>query len=82
MKFTGMAPGTNAYRAHPENQTYLYLLRAVAVVQPNQVWCSDWNSRCALLWHFSDSMDGRVRAFDNIFAEQLWRILTNPWLEN
>eukprot|EP01042_Synura_sphagnicola_P029537 gene29537-38093_t len=32
-------PNTSA--PHPENRVYPYLLRSLAVVRPNQVWCSD-----------------------------------------
>lgn len=37
----GMAPGPNTSRPHPQHKVYLYLLRGVAVAQPNQVWSSD-----------------------------------------
>lgn len=122
-----------------DHQVFPYLLRDVAVVRPNQVWCADityipmelgflylvaimdWFSRFVLAWELSNSlevefcitaleralkrygspdifntdqgaqftsddfvglllgkkihisMDGRGRAFDNIFIERLWR---------
>ena len=41
MGLAGMAPGPNTSRPHPEHRIYPYLLRGVAVVQPNQVWSTD-----------------------------------------
>ena len=38
---SGMAPGPNTSRPHPEHKVYPYLLRGVAVVRPNQVWSTD-----------------------------------------
>ena len=139
MGLSGMAPGPNTSRAHPEHKVYPYLLRGVSVVRPNQVWSTDityirlaqgfaylvaiidWYSRRVLSWRISNnmeavfcvdcleealrthdrpeifnsdqgsqftseaftgvlkregidiSMDGRGRAFDNIFVERLWR---------
>ena len=139
MGLSGMAPGPNTSRAHPEHEVYPYLLRGVAVDRPNQVWSTDityirlargfaylvavidWYSRRVLSWRISNSMeatfcvdcledalrmfgapevfntdqgsqftstaftgvlkregivismDGRGRAFDNIFVERLWR---------
>jgi len=32
-------PNTSA--PHPEHRFYAYLLRDLAIVRPNQVWCSD-----------------------------------------
>ncbi len=32
-------PNTSA--PHPEHRVYPYLLRDLAIVRPNQVWCSD-----------------------------------------
>jgi len=120
------------------HKIYPYLLRDLAIIYPNQVWCSDityirmrhgflyliaimdWFSRYVLSWELSNtldvhfclealdqalriakpgifnndqgsqftssaftglleqnniriSMDGRGRAFDNIFIERLWR---------
>jgi len=135
----GMAPGPNTSRAHPQHKVYLYLLRGVPIIRPNQVWSTDityirlergfaylvaiidWYSRRVLSWRISNSMeamfcvdcledalrehgkpevfnsdqgsqftsdsftgvlkregvtismDGRGRAFDNIFVERLWR---------
>lgn len=37
----GMAPGPNTGRPHPQHKVYPYLLRGVAVAQPNQVWSGD-----------------------------------------
>lgn len=139
MGLSGMAPGTDTSRSHPDNHVYPYLLRGVSVVRPNQVWSidityirlahgfaylvaiMDWYSRRVLSWRISNSMeavfcidcleeafrihgvpeifnsdqgsqftslaftgvlkqanilismDGRGRAFDNIFVERLWR---------
>ena len=139
MGLSGMAPGPNTSRAHPEHKVYPYLLRGVPVVRPNHVWSTDityirlahgfaylvaiidWYSRRVLSWRISNnmeavfcvdcleealrthdrpeifnsdqgsqftseaftgvlkregidiSMDGRGRAFDNIFVERLWR---------
>jgi len=41
MGLTGMAPGPNTSRPHPEHKVYPYLLRGVSVVRPNQVWSTD-----------------------------------------
>jgi putative transposase len=38
MGLTGMAPGPNTSKGHPEHKVYPYLLRGVAVKRPNQVW--------------------------------------------
>lgn len=38
---SGIAPGPNTSRAHPENKIYPYLLRGIDVVRPNQVWSTD-----------------------------------------
>jgi len=37
----GMAPGPNTSRRHLRHPVYPYLLRGVAIIQPNQVWSSD-----------------------------------------
>ena len=37
MGLTGMAPGPNTSRPHPDSNVYPYLLRGVSVVRPNQV---------------------------------------------
>lgn len=37
----GMAPGPNTSSPHPEHKVYPYLLRGLAVTQPNQVWSTD-----------------------------------------
>ena len=36
---TDQKPNTSA--RHPEHRVYPYLLRNLAIVRPNQVWCSD-----------------------------------------
>lgn len=41
MGLTGMAPGPNTSKGHPEHKVYPYLLRGVAVERPNQVWSTD-----------------------------------------
>jgi len=41
LDLAGMAPGPNTSRAHPQHKVYPYLLRGVAVTQPNQVWSTD-----------------------------------------
>ena len=38
---SGMAPGPNTSRPHPEHKVYPYLLRGVKVTHPNQVWSTD-----------------------------------------
>ena len=38
---SGMAPGPNTSKAHPEHQIYPYLLRGVDIIVPNQVWSAD-----------------------------------------
>jgi len=139
MGLSGMSPGPNTSRQHPEHKVYPYLLRGVPVDRANQVWSTDityirlargfvylvaiidWYSRRVLGWRISNSMDatfcvdcleeaicthgkpeifnsdqgsqftseafigvlkregitismdGRGRAFDNIFVERLWR---------
>lgn len=37
----GMAPGPNTSRAQPKHPVYPYLLRGVAITEPNQVWSAD-----------------------------------------
>ena len=41
MGLSGIAPGPNTSRSHPEHKIYPYLLRGVLVVRPNQVWSTD-----------------------------------------
>ena len=41
MSLAGMAPGPNTNRSHPEHKVYLYLLRGVFVVKPDQVRGTD-----------------------------------------
>lgn len=38
---SGMAPGPNTSKAHPEHKIYPYLLRGVDIIRPNQVWSTD-----------------------------------------
>ena len=38
---SGMAPGPNTSKSHPQHKIYPYLLRGVDVVGPNQVWSTD-----------------------------------------
>lgn len=134
----GLRPRRSLSRPAPGHRVYPYLLRGLAVVRPNQVWCTDityvrmpvgflylvavmdWFSRYVVSWALSNtldgrfcvealdgalragqpeifnsdqgaqftsgdftgrlarrgvriSMDGRGRAYDNIFIERLWR---------
>jgi putative transposase len=41
MGLAGMAPGPYTSRAQPQHKVYLYLLRGVDVVRPNQAWSTD-----------------------------------------
>lgn len=41
MGLEGVAPGPRTSHAHPEHKVYPYLLRAVVIERPNQVWASD-----------------------------------------
>jgi len=41
MGLSGMAPGPNTSRPHPEHKVYPYLLRGVIVAKPDQVWSTD-----------------------------------------
>ena len=38
---SGMSPGPNTSRAHPEHKVYPYLLRGMEITRPNQVWSTD-----------------------------------------
>ena len=38
---SGMAPGPNTSKAHPQHKIYPYLLRGLDVTRPNQVWSTD-----------------------------------------
>jgi len=38
---SGMAPGPNTSKPHPQHTLYPYLLRGVDVIAPNQVWSTD-----------------------------------------
>lgn len=38
---SGMAPGPNTSRSHPEHKIYPYLLRGIDIIRPNQVWSTD-----------------------------------------
>lgn len=139
MGLQSLAPRPDTSRAHPAHPVYPYLLEAIALERPNQVWATDityiriergfaylvavmdWQSRKVLAWRLSNtldtefcvealqealrssgcpeifnsdqgcqftsrdftgvlqahgiriSMDGKGRAFDNIFVERLWR---------
>ena len=41
MGLQAVVPGPHTSRPHPEHKIYPYLLRDLAVVRPNQVWCAD-----------------------------------------
>ena len=41
MVLAGMAPGPVTGKPHPEPRIYPYLLRAVALTRPNQLWSTD-----------------------------------------
>jgi putative transposase len=41
MGLQAIAPGPHTSKPHPEHPIYPYLLRGVAVTQPNQVWAAD-----------------------------------------
>jgi putative transposase len=139
MDIEAIYPKPRTTIAREDHRVFPYLLKDVAVVRPNQVWCADityipmesgflyliaimdWFSRYVLAWELSNSlevefclgaleralkrygcpdifntdqgaqftsdgfvglllgkkihvsMDGRGRAFDNIFIERLWR---------
>ena len=36
-----VAPAPNTSRRHPQHKVYPYLLRGMAITQPDQVWCAD-----------------------------------------
>jgi len=38
---SGMAPGPNTSKPHPEHKIYPYLLRGLDIIRPNQVWSTD-----------------------------------------
>jgi putative transposase len=38
---SGISPGPNTSRAHPDHKIYPYLLRGIDVTRPNQVWSTD-----------------------------------------
>ena len=138
MGIQAIYPKPKLSQVNREHKVYPYLLRGVAITQPNQVWSTDityipmrtgfmylvavmdWYSRYILSWQLSNtlesafclealqqaltqgrpeifntdqgaqftstaftemlaaaqsqiSMDGKGRAFDNIFTERLWR---------
>lgn len=140
MGIVAIHPKRNLSKANQEHKKYPYLLKDLAIVKPDQVWCSDityipmqrgflylvavmdWFSRYVLSWRLSNtlstdfciealnqafgvsspeifntdqgcqftssaftgrlesagiaiSMDGKGRAFDNIFIERFWRSL-------
>jgi putative transposase len=41
MSIAGIAPGPNLSKSHPDHEVFPYLLRNVAITQPNQVWGID-----------------------------------------
>ena len=41
MGIQGVAPGPQTSQTHPEHKVYPYLLRALAIERPNQVWSTD-----------------------------------------
>ncbi len=41
MGLQAVVPGPHTSRPHPAHRRYPYLLRNLAVVRPNQVWCAD-----------------------------------------
>ena len=41
LSLSGMAPGPNTSKPHPENAIYPYLLRGMDITRPNQVWSTD-----------------------------------------
>lgn|SRR5574344_376137 len=56
-----------------QHKKYVYLLRNVVINRVNQVWSTNiFNGEsCSTRL----SMDGKGRAFDNIFVERFWRTL-------
>jgi putative transposase len=41
MGLVAVAPAPNTSRRHPQHKVYPYLLRGMAITQPDQVWCAD-----------------------------------------
>ena len=41
MGLVAVAPAPNTSRRHPQHKIYPYLLRGMAITQPDQVWCAD-----------------------------------------
>jgi hypothetical protein len=41
MGLEAMVPGPHTSRPHPEHPVYLYLLRGLSIVKPDQVWSAD-----------------------------------------
>ena len=41
MGLVAVVPAPNTSRRHPQHKVYPYLLRGMAITQPDQVWCSD-----------------------------------------
>ena len=41
MGIRSLAPQKKTTVPHPEQYTYLYLLRGLTIEHPNQVWCAD-----------------------------------------
>jgi putative transposase len=66
----GHSPAPQDAQPAPGHQVYPYLLRGVAITQPNQVWtsdlptfpwlrasCMDWYSRYVLAWRLSNTLE-------------------------
>ena len=62
-------PVVRANQVWSTDITYVRLARGFAYL----VAVIDWYSRRVLSWRMTNSMDGRGRAYDNIFVERLWR---------
>lgn len=74
LRFMGLEaiyPKPNLSRAATEHRIYPYLLNDVVIDRVDHVWSADI-TYIRLRQGFV-SMDGRGRAFDNIFVERLWR---------
>jgi len=41
MGLVAVAPAPNTSRRHPQHKVFPYLLRGMAITQPDQVWCAD-----------------------------------------
>jgi len=60
-------PVVRANQVWSTDITYVRLARGFAYL----VAVIDWYSRRVLSWRISNSMDGRGRAYDNIFVESV-----------